>query len=668
MYSNNIEELKMKIKNYMVSYEKENVVNYIKNQCKDSYKETLKGANLLLNNSFVFDEAWDMEQCKIPYVNRKLDWNYTPNGDEEWTFMLNRQEYIHKLIVAYYVESNDAYINKCKDLIMNWIDNNEIKEGKTTRTIDTGIRCLSWMYTLIHLINEDKINDDEILKIVLSIVEQLNYLKDSYIDKYILSNWGVLQTTSIVISYFYLDNFISNDLFDWALDELYKQIDIQVFDDGSHWEQSVMYHVEVLNCCIKAIHMSEVFKFELKEEFKNKVHYMAKYLMYCGGPNSHQEAQGDSDRTDIRDVLVKAATIFNDGELKKNAFEKMDLSSIFLLGYDYNRKYLNLAEKEITNLNKSFEDSGNIYIRSSFENDASFTYIQNGTLGSGHGHSDLGHFSIHYKGKPFIIDTGRYTYVEEDPIREYLKSAKAHNVSVIDNMPFAIPNKSWGYDLYADVLKNYFREKEEVVYAELPYLAELKDGTPYTVIRKIMIISKNIWIIVNDIRCKGKHVCKNYYNFDNNVIIQQKDSYIKCRNDDTIINVCNYNIDKCSIKKSIISKNYNEINNSNKLVTKTNFIDKLINYDVIVGEENNREIVVKDAEIRQFNNKNKISDDVAIVKEIEVGYNESYVVIIFNKETYKGGKVYFYEDIPVYGKGVVIHKINGKHKTIFLKG
>ncbi|MDZ5034387.1 heparinase, partial [Clostridium perfringens] len=85
MDSNNVEKLKIKVKKYMVSYEKENVVNYIKNQCKDSYKETLKGANFLLNNSFIFDEAWDMEQCKIPYVNRKLDWNYTPNGDEEWT-------------------------------------------------------------------------------------------------------------------------------------------------------------------------------------------------------------------------------------------------------------------------------------------------------------------------------------------------------------------------------------------------------------------------------------------------------------------------------------------------------------------------------------------------------------------------------------------------------
>ena len=109
--------------------------------------------------------------------------------------------------------------------------------------------------------------------------------------------------------------------------------------------------------------------------------------------------------------------------------------------------------EEITKLNKSFIDSGNIYIRSGWDKEASFTYLQNGTLGSGHGHSDLCHFSIHYGGEPFLIDSGRYTYVESDLLREYLKSAKAHNVTVIDDSPFALPKNSWKYDKYPDVMK-----------------------------------------------------------------------------------------------------------------------------------------------------------------------------------------------------------------------
>ena len=669
MFKKEINNLKLKVKDYMKEYDVEFIKGYIKDNCKEEYKRKLIGANLLLNNSFIFDETWDMEQCRIPYVNKNLDWNFTPNGDEEWTFMLNRHEYLNKLVLAYYIEENDIYLDKFKELIINWIDNNEItlKGGKTIRTIDTGIRCFSFINLLIHLINEDKITDEEIEKIVLSIVEQLKYLKEAYIDKYVLSNWGVLQTTAIVGAYFWIGEFINDEeLMNWAVEELYKQIDIQVLDDGSHWEQSVMYHVEVLNCSMKVINYSNYFGYKLNEDFLNKVESMAIYLMYCGDSNNIQQAQGDSDRTDIRDALVKSATIFENGMLKYRAYDNVDLSSAFILGKKKVKRYLDIEKIEPKEKSKSFIDSGNIYVRESFERDSSFTYMQNGTLGSGHGHSDLGHISIHYKGKPFLIDSGRYTYVEGDYLREYLKSAKAHNVSVIDNSPFAVPKNSWSYDKYGDTLKNYFVEKDGVAYAELPYLAELEDKTPYVAIKKVLILPKGIWVIVNDIRCVGKHTCTNYYNLDNKVIITDNGDYYKCVNDDTYIDMYNYNIDKKVLKNSIISKNYNEVNNSKRIETYIDFEDNLINYDIIIGN-NSKGIEISKPSIIQYNSNEEMLENIAVTKEFKLSEDESYIVIIFNRETYKGGKVYFYNDVAIYGKVTVIHKIKNKHTVIRLK-
>ncbi|ATD55782.1 heparinase II/III family protein [Clostridium chauvoei] len=670
-FENELRLLRSNIKELMKDYNIEFVKNYIKNECREEYSKKLIGANLLLNNSFIFDETWDMEQCRIPYVNNPINWSFTPNGDEEWIFMLNRHEYLNKLILAYYIENKDIYIEKWKHLVLNWIDNNEIKleGGKTIRTIDTGIRCQSWINSLMHIINEDKINDEELLKIILSIKEQLLYLNKAYIDKYILSNWGVLQTTAIMNCYLLFKDFIQNEeLFNWALEETYKQMDIQVFDDGSHWEQSVMYHVEVLNCSMKVISMCEKFNFNLNNDYKEKVHSMARYLMYCGGPKSTQEAQCDSDRTDIRDVLVKAAILFKDEELKGMSFNKIDLSSIYMFGKNGYDKFEAIKGKIPKERNKSFIDSGNIYLRSDFKEDASFTYIQNGTLGSGHGHTDLGHFSIYYKGEPFLIDSGRYTYVEDDIMREFLKSAKAHNVSVIDDEPFGIPNKSWGYNKYGDVLKNYFINKENINYAEIAYLGELKDKTQYTVIRKILFIEPKIWVIVNEIRCTGEHNCKNYYVLDNNVKIEKRDDYLVAVNNSRKIKLYNYNIDKLNIKNTYISKNYNEIQNSKRIETNTKFNGKLINYDIIIGDEGFEDIIIKDGVLKQYNSKEQVSLERAMVKNIIVSDEEEYVVVIFNEETYKGGKVYFYDKTPIYGKVVVIHKNKGMSKVIRLKG
>ncbi len=83
--------------------------------------------------------------------------------------MLNRHEFLNKLLMAYYIEDDNKYIDKLKWFIFNWIDNNEIniKGGNTIRTIDTGIRCLAWIEILIHLINEDKLLDEEITKYIL---------------------------------------------------------------------------------------------------------------------------------------------------------------------------------------------------------------------------------------------------------------------------------------------------------------------------------------------------------------------------------------------------------------------------------------------------------------------------------------------------------------------
>lgn len=663
-YGDEIRILKDRVENYFNEYDKKFVIDYIEKNTKREYEKKLIGANLLLNNSFVFDNTWDMEQCNIPYRIDPFNWNYTPNGDNEWIFMLNRHEYLNKLLIAYYIEKDEKYIEKLKWFIFNWIDNNEItiKGGNTIRTIDTGIRCLAWIELLIHLISENKLSDDEILKIVLSIKEQVKYLKDAYIGKYTLSNWGVLQTTSIVAIYLWLDEFFEDkELKKWAESELYTQIEMQVFDDGSHWEQSLMYHVEVINCSIKLINYSQKLNSKLDKDFNKKINSMIEYLMYSKAPNSSQEAQGDSDVTDVRDVIVKGAVLFNNELLKGAAFKDMDLMSIWSLGKKGYEKFNSINKREPEEINKIFKDSGNIYLRDSFNENSNFTYLQNGTLGSSHGHVDLGHISIHHNGKPYIVDCGRYTYVDEDPLREYLKSYKAHNVCVIDRDPHGVPNKSWSYHSYGDVVKNYFESKDGISYVEMPYTSTLKDGTPYLINRKVLYINKGIWLIVNDVKCSGNHILESIYNLDNKVKVSINEKEVSLENNGDILKL--YSKEIFERKNGLISKCYNEITNNSKIVKKIKFNNFNVNYDIII----NSPIKIKSGQIHQFNNLEKIDEDLVIVKEFVISDNEEYIVIVFNKETYKGGKIYYYKDVPIYGKVVVLHKIGEIYTRIRMK-
>ncbi|MGL4572484.1 MAG: heparinase II/III family protein [Clostridium sp.] len=655
-YNVELENLKNKVDNYFNKYNKDFVIDYIKNNKKEEYHKRLIGANLLLNNSFIFDNTWDMEQCNIPYTIKPFRWDYTPNSDEEWIFMLNRHEYLNKLLMAYYIEEDEKYIDKLKYFIFDWIENNEINinGGNTIRTIDTGIRCLSWIEILIHLINEKKLDDDEIIKIISSIKEQIEYLKEAYIGKYTLSNWGVLQTTSICSIYLWLDEFLEDkSIRSWAEKELYDQIDMQVFDDGTHWEQSLMYHIEVLSCSMKLINYSNKFEYKLEDNFIKKIESMAEYLVYAKSPKSTQEAQGDSDITDVRDIIVKGAVIFNNELLKWASFKEMDLMSIWSLGKSGYDKFENIKSVEPEVINKMFKDSGNIYLRDSFNEDSDYTYLQNGTLGSGHGHTDLGHISLYHKGKPYLIDCGRYTYIEEDPLRTYLKSYKAHNVCIIDDEPHGVPNKSWSYFSYGDCMKNYFESKDGVSYVEMPYTSELKDGTPYLINRKVLYIDKGIWVIINDIKCSGEHTVKCQYNLDNNIKVCNNLGEISLDNSGDILKI--HSKEQFKLEKGLVSKCYNEINNNKKLLKECKFANNNVNYDIIIDSN----IKMQEGYIRQFRSEENLSEDVAIVKEFILSEEESYVIIIFNKETYKGGKMYYCNNIPFYGKVVVLHK-NGE--------
>ena len=87
---------------------------------------------------------------------------------------------------------------------------------------------------------------------------------------------------------------------------------------------------------------------------------------------------------------------------------------------------------------------------------------------------------------------------------------------------------------------------------------------------------------------------------------------------------------------------------------------------IILGQ-NLKSIEIKDPSIVQYNSKEKIDTSVAITKEFVINEDESYTVIIFNKETFKGAKVYMYDDLALYGKVIVVHRVKDKGEIIRLK-
>ncbi len=151
-----------------------------------------------------------------------------------------------------------------------------------------------------------------------------------------LSNWGVIQDHGLFDIGIELNN---KEFIDTALDRLYTEAKLQIMRQGMHWEVSSMYHNEVLSCFIDVILRARENSIPLKKDFLALVHKMAKVNLNWMKPNKKQPLFGDSDYTDIRDILSLSSFVFGDPQLKSGAFERLDYESVWLVGEEGVKAY-----------------------------------------------------------------------------------------------------------------------------------------------------------------------------------------------------------------------------------------------------------------------------------------------------------------------------------------
>ena len=106
-----MERLKIRAQEYRNGYRAEEVKKEIH---QAEMQEILCQADWLLERKFCFCDRWDMEPCSTVYEVSPFAWDACPNGDPEWIYMLNRQEYLKKLLMAYWYTGQERYVDGMK--------------------------------------------------------------------------------------------------------------------------------------------------------------------------------------------------------------------------------------------------------------------------------------------------------------------------------------------------------------------------------------------------------------------------------------------------------------------------------------------------------------------------------------------------------------------------
>ena len=415
-------------------------------------------ANLILDDIFVFDENGDMEKSHLEVKNTPLDWDFCPNGDQEWTFMLNRFTYLDVLTRAYRESSDPVYINKGLALIEDWIDKVKLIPSKKTRTLDTGMR----IYHFIKFLTDNKIDDKNLLnKIDQSIKDQIFYLKDQYIEKYDLSNWGLVQVIAIAIAGLYFKN---DQMYEKAMEKYEEMMAIQYMDDHSiHWERCLGYHNFMVLWLLRLSEYEKACGLEISH--KDQLRKISETTLITTDLDGKELNNGDSDLTDTG----------------------------FLLDY-----YKEIFEEDIkVGSQKLFGDYG-LYVE---KKAGAFLASFNQNMASNHSHGDFTHFTYQKDGIR-ILDGGRYTYTESEE-REYLKLF-AHNNVIVDDKSSMGYVSSWETNAYPLINPIYYK-KNRHTFVEMSYFDNSREIFSK---RRMFFLENGDLIVFDQIKAKGRHRAK----------------------------------------------------------------------------------------------------------------------------------------------------------------
>ncbi|AYE37256.1 oligohyaluronate lyase [Companilactobacillus zhachilii] len=608
-------------------------------------------SKLLLENKFLFQHVYNMEPSPITY--QLEDWHKSPNGDPEWLYVLNRQEYLQDLLITYLYTNDEKYLLKAKRFMMDWIQNDydQIKYRYTAwRTIDTGIRLLNWSLVYKVLVKKNLLTDIEKIKIDETIQAQAEYLNQNYIDKYDLSNWGVLITTGILCFNAVNEDVISADLVSWALHKLTTEMELQVDDDGIHWEQSPLYFIEVFRStlCVYAAYKNNGLEFP--EVIIKKLRLMLKAFDYFVLPNSKILQQGDTDAIETADLIASAQLILN----SKMSETKYDF--IPLEFYSLNNLSLTRTQEENSSSYLDATISGNYYMKDQRGN---YWHCYNGDLGSGHGHTALGHIDLTIDNQNILIDPGRYTYIDSE-IRRNLKSGSSHNIVSIDDVYPLVPHDSWKYAKVTTPGNNQVKHFENYDVVVTSYF-DKEHCFNYT--RYFIWFKKHELALIFDVGTqKGKHLKKNNWILSPELIAEASEengSIVLSQADNKKFKM--FFSDKIKqAENQIYSPRYNEQESTVKIVTSSEFENQFVSY-FAVGNDADVDTITK-LQATRSGSHTDVLDTYCYPIEIALNDGTKIDVVLEHENTFIGDKVYYVNGQPYYGDLVISE--NGEYNRL----
>ena len=366
------------------------------------------------------------ELCSVGYFykfpdTKSVSWkvNPTANAYREWTWQLSRHHEWRCLGWCYRQTGDEKYTRAFVDFISTWCEQAECPEnlsgGATEcwRTIEAGIRLTkNWNYA-IHAFYRSPEVSDHLLTTVFKSVWEHGYRLRNFSTA---ANWLIMEMAGL--SHIVMLYPIFKKTADWkeyAFRRLSEEIDVQVYPDGFQYELSTGYHGTVAGNYNIIIHTSRAMEYQIPEAVeKNLERTFEMYMKLCR-PDRKTPSLNDGSNAGVKGACALGLSYFPHRE-------------------DFRWFATDGKEGDAPTYDDiALPYSGMASMRTDWEKDGIWFFMDAGPFGKGHQHEDKLNVLMFAYGKAVLSDPGNYAYDNSD-MRRFIIDTRAHNCALVDGM------------------------------------------------------------------------------------------------------------------------------------------------------------------------------------------------------------------------------------------
>lgn len=389
------------------------------------------GFNLLGSGLLFFDTMPWHADFRLKKQNHNADCSFDSNSfykdikidygkdhlikDVKVPWELSRFQHAPILGLAFRHSGDLKYAQTFVDHFTDWNDKNPYLQGiNWICPMEVAIRALNLIIALSFFYNAPSITSSFWKSLICSLYDHLRYLKYNWeVYDFCTSNHYL----SNLIGYLYLVFLFQNvpgfkKKRDWCFQELLKECDKQIFDEGTDYEGSTCYHQLITELFGHVNLLSSFFDVQLPDMFTQKLNRMIDFVGWCT-PNGGNLVQiGDNDSGSLVHPLLAKKIVEKNGDQKQKN---------------------NVAHYKQFGLSVIKTDRWHVSVRH---------HSYQKKQPSGHMHNDAGSITVALDGIPLFIDPGSFVYTPSVTWRNHFRSVTAHNTFFIkDHEPVALDDQ-----------------------------------------------------------------------------------------------------------------------------------------------------------------------------------------------------------------------------------